>query len=100
MLETDRLDLEGADSVAAGDDHAVSAALVPDVAVLVFAGGVLGVEPLASEGLFGGLWLAPVAERVVGIGAGAEADLAALARGDGVLVGVENCNVPAGHRLA
>ena len=98
VLEAGRLDLEGADPVAGGDDHVVGAARVPDVAVLVLGRGVLGVEPLAAEGLLAGLLVAPVAERVVRVGAGAQADLAALAPLDGVLVLVEELDVPAGHR--
>ena len=65
MLQARRLDLERADAVAGGDDHVVGAALVPVVAVLVLARGVLGVEPLAAEGLLARLRVVPVAERIV-----------------------------------
>jgi hypothetical protein len=73
---------------------------VPDVAVLVLARGVLGVEPLAAEHLVGCLRPVPVAERIVRVRAGAQADLAALALGDRTLVLVQDLDVPAGHRLA
>ena len=97
VLQAGRLDLEGADAVAGGDDDVVGAPGVPDVAVLVLHGGVLGVKPLAAEGLLGGLGVAPVAERIVGIRARAQADLAALALGHGALVLVEELDVPARH---
>ena len=42
----------------------------------------------------------PVAERIVRVRPGAQADLAALARSDRVLVLVEDLDVPARHRLA
>src|SRR3954453_7489439 len=84
MLETGRLDLERPDPVAGGDDHVVRPALVPDVAVLVEARRVLGMEPLAAEGLARGLLVAPVAERIVRVRPGPKADLALLAPRQGV----------------
>src|SRR4051794_18551750 len=100
VLEQDRLDLERADPVARRDDDVVGPALVPDVAVLVDARGVLGVEPLAAEGLPRGLLVVPVAEGVVRVRARAQADLAPLPLGQGLLVLVEDLHVPARHRLA
>ena len=100
VLDAGRLDLERADPVAGGDDHVVGAPGVPDVAVLVHGRRVLGVEPVAAEGLLGGLGQVPVAERVVRVGARAQADLAALALRDRVLVLVEDLHVPARHRPA
>ena len=100
VLEARRLDLERADPVAGGDDHVVGAAGVPDVAVLVHDRGVLRVEPVAAEGLLRRLVLLPVAERVVGVRAGAQADLAALALLHRPLVLVEDLDVPARHRAA
>src|SRR6185436_21179393 len=79
VLDARRLDLERADSVPGRDDHVVGAAGVPDVAVLVLHGRILRVEPLAAEDLLGVLGPVPVADRVVRVGAGAQADLAALA---------------------
>src|SRR4029077_13570851 len=73
---------------------------VPDVAVLVHARGVLGVEPLAVERLTRSLLVVPVAERVVRVRPRPEADLAALAGGDGPLVLVEDRDVPTRHRSA
>src|SRR4029453_12119982 len=63
VLEQGALDLERPDPVAGRDDHVVGPARVPDVAVLVLAGGVLGVEPVAAEDLPGVLGPVPVAER-------------------------------------
>ncbi len=100
MLEARRLDLERADPVPGRDDHVVGAALVPDVPVLVHAGGVLRVEPLAAEGLARRLLVVPVPERVVRVRPRAEADLAALARRHRLLVLVEDRDVPARHRAA
>src|SRR5437763_6618055 len=100
MLDARRLDLEWADAIPGGDDHVVGAPRVPVVTVLVALRRVLGVEPVAPEGLRGRLRVVPVAERIVGIGAGAEADLTARSPLDGVLVLVEDLYVPAGHRLA
>ena len=97
MLDARRLHLERPDPVAGRDDHVVGAAGVPDVAVLVGLGGVLGVEPLAAEHLLGVLGPVPVAERVVRVRARPEADLPALARRQRVLVLVEDRDVPAGH---
>ena len=94
------LDLERADPVAGRDDHVVGAALVPDVAVLVERGGVLGVEPVAAERLLGVLRVVPVADRIVRVRARAQADLAALALRQRLLVLVEDLHVPARHRLA
>src|ERR671933_1169882 len=79
VLQAGRLDLEGTDAIAGGDDHVVGAPGVPDVAVLVLHRGVLGVEPLAAEVRLGVLRAVPVAERVVRVGARAQADLPALA---------------------
>src|SRR5436190_15029956 len=98
MLDTGRLDLERPDAVAGRDDHVVAAAGVPHVAVLVHESGVLAVEPLAVERLTRLLFVAPVAERVVRVRARAQADLAALATRDLLLVLVEDADVPAGHR--
>src|SRR5579862_5358786 len=98
MLEARRLDLERADAVAGGDDHVVGAALVPEVAVLVLPCGVLGVEPLAAEGLLASPRVVPVAQRIVRVRPCPQADLAALAVCDGSLVLVEDRDVPAGHR--
>src|SRR4051794_8414391 len=98
MLDAGGLHLERADAIAGGDDDVVGAAGVPDVAVLVLRRGVLGVEPLAAEGLARRLLVVPVAERVVRVAARAQADLAPLAAGDLVLVLVEDADVPAGHR--
>src|SRR5918992_4896828 len=100
VLQQGALDLERPDPVAGRDDHVVGPARVPDVAVLVLAGGVLGVEPVAAEDLLGVLGTVPVAERVVGVGAGPEADLARLALGDGLFVGVEDGHLPAGQGQA
>ena len=100
VLEARGLDLERPDPVPGGDDHVVGAALVPDVAVLVEARRVLGVEPLAVERLLAGLVVAPVAERIVRVRARAQADLAALALRHRPLVLVEDRDVPARHRLA
>src|SRR3954464_9531540 len=86
MLDARRLDLEGADPVPGRDDHVVRAPRVPVVAVLVALRRVLRVEPLAAEGLCGRLLVAPVSERVVRVGAGPEADLAALTNADRVFV--------------
>src|SRR3954469_20903107 len=98
VLEAGGLDLERADPVAGGDDHVVGAALVPDVAVLVEARRVLGVEPVAAERLSRRLLVAPVPERIVRVRAGAQADLAPLAGRYGMLVLVEDLHVPARHR--
>src|SRR3954454_2493974 len=100
MLDAGRLHLERADAVAGRDDHVVGAARVPEVAVLVALGRVLGVEPLAAEGLPRRLLVVPVAERIVRVGARPQADLATLADPDRVLVLVEDLHVPAWHRLA
>ena len=100
VLEACRFDLERADPVAGGDDHVVGASDVPVVAVLVLDRRVLRVEPVAAERLAARFVVAPVAERVVRVGAGAEADLATFAARDGLLVLVEDPHVPAGHRLA
>ena len=100
MLEARGLDLERADPVAGRDDHIVRTAHVPVVPVLVLHGGVLRVEPLPAEGLRTGRVISPVAERIVGVGSGAEADLAAFALCDRALVLVEQLHVPARHRLA
>src|SRR5918994_4282292 len=98
MLEAGGLHLERPDPVAGRDDDVVGASLVPDVAVLVEARRVLRVEPVAAERLRRGLRVVPVAERIVRVRAGAQADLAAFAGGDGPLVLVEGLDVPAGHR--
>src|SRR3954462_13071950 len=98
MLEARGLDLEGPDPVARGDDHVVGAALVPDVAVLVHRRGVLRVEPLPAERLPARLLVVPIAERGMRIGSRAQADLAALALLDRMLVLVEDLDVPPGHR--
>src|SRR5258705_439055 len=98
MLDARRLDLERPDPVAGGDDHVVGAAGVPDVAVVVHDGRVLRVEPVAAEGLACGLLVAPVAERVMRVRAGPQADLTALAARDLVLVLVEDPHVPTRHR--
>src|SRR5438445_11968558 len=100
MLEARGLDLEGADPVSRRDDHVVGAPHVPVVAVLVLHGGVLRVEPLAAERLLAGLVVPPVAERIVRVRAGAEADLTAVALRDRLLVLIEDLHVPARHRLA
>ena len=100
MLETDGLDLEGSDPVPRRDDHVVRATDVPEVAVLVLHRGILGVKPLAVEGLAPCLLVSPVAERIVRIRARPQTDLAARAALDGLLVVVEELNVPARHRQA
>src|SRR4029078_11985369 len=100
MAGAGRLDLERADPVAGRDDHVVRAPLVPDVAVLVHACGVLRVDALAVERLPRSLLVVPVAERVVRVRPRAEADLAALAGGHGPLVLVEDRDVPTRHRSA
>ena len=100
VLEAGRLDLERPDPVAGRDDHVVGAALVPDVAVLVEARRVLGVEPVAAERLPRRLLVVPVAERIVRVRARAQADLAPLALRHRLLVLVEDLHVPARHRLA
>src|SRR4051794_4281039 len=100
VLDARRLDLERPDPIAGRDDHVVGAPRVPVVAVLVGLGGVLAVKPLAAEGLLARLGVVPVAERIVRVGAGAQADLAALARRDRLFVLVEDRHVPAGHRFA
>ena len=100
MLEAHRLDLERPDPVAGRDDHVVRPALVPDVAVLVARRGVAGVEPLTAECRLGVGRPVPVAERIVRVGAGPEADLATLAGADRLLVLVEDRDLPAGHRTA
>src|SRR4051794_62985 len=100
MLEADRLDLEGTDPVAGGDDHVVGAPFVPEVAVLVPARCVTGVEPLAAERLLARLGVAPVAERIVRVAARPQADLAALAGPKRLLVLVQDLHVPPWHRLA
>src|SRR5436190_18908640 len=100
MLEAGRLDLERPDPVAGRDDHVVRAARVPEVAVLVLLGGVLGVEPLALKVLARGLRVPPVAEGIVRVRPRSQADLTPLALLDGVLVLVEDLDVPARHRLA
>src|SRR4029078_9478228 len=97
MAGAGRLDLERADPVAGRDDHVVGPPLVPDVAVLVHARGVLGVEPLAVERLPRSLLVVPVAERVVRVRPRPEADLAALAGGHGTLVLVEERDAPTRH---
>src|ERR1017187_3576314 len=71
VLEAHRLDFEGADPVAGGDDDVIRAALVPDVSVLVHAGGVLGMEPFAAECLLALVRQAPIAERVMRVRASA-----------------------------
>ena len=98
MLDARRLDLERPDPVPGGDDHVVGATGVPEVAVLVDLGCVLRVEPLAAEHLPRVVGAVPVAERVVGVRAGPQADLPTLARRQLVLVLVEHPNVPAGNR--
>src|SRR5215217_5021299 len=100
MLEADGLDLERADPVARSDDHVAGASDIPVVPVLVLDGGVLRVEPLPAEGLLARRLVLPVAERVVRVRAGAEADLAAPALLHRLLVLVEDPHVPARHRLA
>src|SRR5204863_5682445 len=100
MFDADRFDLEWADPVAGRDDHVIGAARVPDVAVRVHYRRILGVEPLASERLARGLVVVPIAERVVRIRTGKQANLAALSGCDLVLVLVEDADVPAGHRSA
>src|SRR5689334_18831406 len=100
MLETGRLHLERPDPVAGRDDDVVGSTFVPDIAVLVLASCVLRVEPLSAEDLDALLRLFPVPERVVRIRTRAEADLAALAGRDRILVLVEDLHVPARHRLA
>ena len=95
MLHARRLDLEGADAVPRRDDHVVGPSGVPVVAVLVGLRGVLRVEPLAAEDLLGVLGTVPVAERVVRVGASAQADLAALAGRQRPLVLVQDRHVPA-----
>ena len=57
-------------------------------------------EPLAAERLLPRLVVPPVAERIVRVGARAQADLATLPRRDGLLVLVEDLHVPARHRLS
>ena len=79
MGDERRLDLEGADPVAGGDNDVVVASLVPDVAVVVLAGDVARVEPVAAEDAPRVLVAVPVAERVVRVGARAKADLPGLA---------------------
>src|SRR5436190_1017243 len=91
---------ETSNAVAGRDNHVVGAARVPVVAVGVLLGGVLGVEPLASEGLLGGLRVALVAERVARVGPRLQADHAALPRRHRALVLVEDLHVPAPHGLA
>src|SRR3954451_2509821 len=98
VLEAGGLDLERADPVARRDDHVVGPALVPDVAVLVLARGVLGVEPLPAERLAARRLVVPVAEGIVRVRPRAQADLAALAARHGALVLVEDAHIPAGHR--
>src|SRR4029453_632607 len=97
VLEQGALDLERPDPVAGRDDHVVGPARVPDVAVLFLAGGVLCVEPVAPENPPGGPGPVPVAEGVGGVGGGLEADLARLALGHRLLVGVEDGHLPAGQ---
>ncbi len=98
MRDDRGLDLERADAVAGRDDHVVVASLVPDVAVLVLAGDVLGVEPVAAEHVDAVLRSAPVPERIVRVGVRAKADLPGLALRHGTIVVVEQRNVPARHR--
>ena len=100
VLDAGRLDLEGADPVTGGDDHVVGAPGVPEVAVLVALGRVLGVKPLAAESLLRVLRPVPVADRIVGVRARAQADLAALSLLDRVLVLVQDLHVPTRHRPA
>src|SRR5215203_5422743 len=100
MLHAGRLDLERADPVARGDDHVVGAARVPDVAVLVELRSIVRVEPLAAEDLVGVLRPVPVPDRVVRVRARAQADLAALAGRQRLLIRVEDLHVPARHRPA
>src|SRR5512133_179175 len=100
MLEAGGLHLERPDPVAGRDDDVVGSAFVPDIAVLVLARGVLSVKPLSAEDLDAFLWPLPVPEGVVRIRTSAEADLAALAGRDGILVFIQDLDVPARHRLA
>src|SRR3954471_3438434 len=100
MLDAGRLDLERADPVTGRDDHVIGPAGVPEVAVLVALGRVLGVEPVAAEGLPRRLGVVPVAERIVRVAARPQADLPPLADPYRVLVLVEDLHVPARHRLS
>src|ERR1044072_5581888 len=59
VLQARGLDLERAHPVAPRGAHVVRATLVPDVAVLVELGGVLGVEPLTAERLPCRLFVVP-----------------------------------------
>src|SRR5947209_5099474 len=98
MLDTDRLDLERADSVTGGNDHVVGAPRIPDVAVLVHHRRILCVEPLAAERLACRLLVPPITERVVRVRPRTQTDLAALSPSDLVLVLVEEMDVPPRHR--
>src|SRR6478735_4536607 len=98
MFDTDRLDLEWADSIAGGNDYVVGAPRVPDVAVVVHHRRILCVEPLAAERLARRLLVPPITERVVRVRARTQTNLAALSPGDFVLVLVEDMDVPSRHR--
>src|SRR3954467_2781884 len=100
MLDARGLDLERADAVAGRDDDVVGAAGVPDVALVVHDRRVLRVATVHAEGLARRLLVVPVAERVVRVRARAQADLAALAARDLVLVLVEVSYFPARPRPA
>src|SRR3954454_1666929 len=100
MLDARGLHLERANPVAGRDDHVVGAPGVPDVTLLVHHGSVLRVEPVAAERLARRLLVVPVAQRVMRVRPCPQADLAALAAGNLVLVLVEELHVPARHRPA
>ena len=97
MLDARGLHLERPDPVTGRDDHVVGAAGVPVVTVCILLGRVLGVEPVAAEGLLRLLGAVPVAERVMRVGPRAQTDLAPLALRDRPLVLVQDLHVPAGH---
>src|SRR5215210_2852925 len=91
------LDLARVDVVAAADDQVLLAVDDEEVAVLVHAGHVAGVEPAAAHAVLRGLGPAPVALHDV---VAADDDLADLARRQVVVVVVDHLHLDALDRRA
>ena len=102
QLHDDGFDLERPDAVAGGLDHVVHAADVGQEAVLILPGDVAGVVPAVVQHLVGLFLIAVVAhEQAAGRAfADADADLAVLAGGDGVAVGIQQADVVQGRGTA
>jgi hypothetical protein len=99
MLHQAVFNLGGADSVAAGNDNVVVAAVEPEISFLVPMSGVAGQQPAVAEFLFGRIRLVPVAKKEHGVRR-LHGNGAGFAGPDGTAFFVNDLEAVAGNSLA